>query len=67
MTICLTLAGLKLAADTGIPRTVNVTSQSPPSRRKKDVGFSSPHEYSGPSFRDEYSLTWFKIDQHPLM
>ncbi|GJU73147.1 HR-like lesion-inducer [Tanacetum coccineum] len=51
--------GLKLAADTGTPRTVNVTNHKPPSRRKKDCGPNSPHEYYGPSFKDEYSFTYF--------
>ncbi|RYR11174.1 hypothetical protein Ahy_B05g079651 isoform D [Arachis hypogaea] len=45
--------GLKLAAATGTPRTVNTTNQRPPRRRKKDPGPSSPHEYRIPSFREE--------------
>lgn len=54
----LTLEGLKLAAAIGAPRTVKVTSQRPPRRRKNEPGLSSPHEYKPPSFRDEYSLTY---------
>lgn len=54
----LTLEGLKLAAAIGAPRTVNTANQRPPRRRKNDPGPSSPHEYSIPSFRDEYSFTY---------
>lgn len=57
----LTREGLKLAAAIGTPRTVKVISQSPPKRRKKGPGPSSPHEYKVPSFKDEYSFTYFKI------
>lgn len=56
--IQLTLEGLKLAAAIGTPRTVKATNQRPPRRMKKDPGLSSPHEYKGPSFRDEYSFTY---------
>lgn len=52
-----TLAGLKLAAAIGTPRTVKVTNQRPPSLRKSSPGPRSPHEYNGPSFSDEYSFT----------
>jgi hypothetical protein len=37
---------------------VNTANQRPPRRRKNDPGPSSPHEYSIPSFRDEYSFTY---------
>ncbi|KAL3833275.1 hypothetical protein ACJIZ3_008011 [Penstemon smallii] len=48
-----TFEGLKLAAAIGAPRTVKVTNQSPPRRRKKDPGPSSAHEYRVSSFKDE--------------
>jgi hypothetical protein len=54
----LTLEGLKLAAAIGAPSTVNTANQRPPRRRKNDPGPSSPHEYSIPSFKDEYSFTY---------
>lgn len=53
----LALEGSKLAAAIGTPRTVKVTNQRPPRRRKNCPGPSSPHEYRTPSFRDEYSFT----------
>jgi len=56
----LTLEGLKVAAAIGTPRTVKVTNQSPPSRSKKGPGPSSPQEYRGPSFKDEYSFTYYR-------
>lgn len=52
------LEGLKVAAAIGTPRTVKVTNQSPPRRSKKGPGPSSPQEYRGPSFKDEYSFTY---------
>jgi len=51
------LAGLKLAAAIGTPRTVNVANQRPPSRRKNEPGLNSAHEYKIESFKDEYSFT----------
>lgn len=57
--IFLTLEGLKLAAAIGPPRTVNTANQRPPRRRKNDPGPSSPQEYKTPSFRDEYSFTYY--------
>lgn len=53
----ITLEGLKLAAAIGTPRTAKVVNQRPPSRRKNSPGPRSPHEYRGPSFREEYSFT----------
>lgn len=52
-----TFEGLKLAAAIGIPKTVNVVNQRPPSRVKKEGGLNSAHEYKVSSFKDEYSLT----------
>ncbi|POO00757.1 hypothetical protein TorRG33x02_033880 [Trema orientale] len=52
-------SGLKLAAAIGTPRAVKVTSHRPPRRRKNCPGPSSPHEYKVPSFRDEYSFTYY--------
>lgn len=54
----LALEGSKLEADIGTPRTVKVTNQRPPSRRKNCPGPSSPHEYKVSSFKDEYSFTY---------
>lgn len=59
----LTLEGLKLAAATGPPRTVNTANQRPPRRRKNDPGPNSPHEYKTPSFRDEYSFTYYTVSE----
>lgn len=53
----LTFDGLKLAAAIGTPKTVKVTNQSPPRRRKNDPGLNSAHEYKEASFSEEYSFT----------
>ena len=53
-----TFEGWKLAAAMGTPRAVKVASHRPPRRMKNEPGFSSPHEYRPPSFRDEYSFTY---------
>jgi hypothetical protein len=52
-----TFPGLKLAAAIGAASSVNVTSHSLPSRRKKDPGLSSAQEYRMLSLRAEYSFT----------
>jgi hypothetical protein len=52
-----TFPGLKLEAEIGAARTVNVTKHRPPRRMKKEPGLSSAHEYRLLSLRAEYSLT----------
>lgn len=52
-----TFDGLKLAAAIGTPKTVKVTNQRPPRRRKNDPGLNSAHEYKEASFSEEYSFT----------
>jgi hypothetical protein len=52
-----TFPGLKLDAEIGAARTVNVTKHRPPRRMKKEPGLSSAHEYRLLSLRAEYSLT----------
>ena len=52
-----TFPGLKLAAEIGAARTVNVTRHRLPRRMKKEPGLSSAQEYKVLSLRAEYSLT----------